>query len=505
MKSMLEVAQLISRQKVRKVDVLTEDVLNAKNSKFRDLYEGLRDGTIRSDREAAQRLYQAEPSDTRYRQLKSRFRKRLLNTLFFVDQSRPHRSSFDQTYHNCQRDWSLINILRVNGAQEASLQMARSLLTVCQNYGFAELTAQTARFLANHAAEIGDVKSGTKLQEIIDASNQTYQFELNSEAILRRARLLFNTTDTNSDLLEIEREVTQLQMDIDYTIQAAESAVLFYNHLETSCILARTLNDKERVIRLVDEMIAYSMVSSRQMEEKRVWKLCMWQVEMYIEFKDKFAGLEALHHLEARCKSGDEEWFNVAKARITLMISVGEPHEALKIIKQVFNHRNFKRLPAQVAEGFRLLHGITICFDLDSSNNLKKSHTATIESFLRKDATFGGDLQCLNAWRYLLKATFQFKLGQFNELGDTIAGLRHLSVKNLNAKKDSRLIAISHLLYRLERKHFKGELDQVGERHYHSLQMIEFSCSLSPDSFSPIDVEDLLALFGMNEIIGLPA
>jgi len=504
MKSMLAVAQLISRQKLRKMDVLTEDVLNAKNSKFRELYVGLRDGTIKSDREAAQQLYNAGPSDTRYRQLKSRFRKRLLNTLFFVDQSKPHRSSFDQTYHNCQREWSLINILRGNGAHGPALQMAKSLLTVCQNYGFAELTVQTARFLANSAAEKGDTKSSARLHEIIDSANQIYQFELNSESILRKARLLFNSTHAETNLAELERDVHHLQIEIDYTIQAADSAVLYYNHLETSCILARTLNNKKRVIQLVDEVIAYSMVSPRQMEETRVWKLCMWQVETQIERRDKVEGLEALHHLEARCKTGTDQWFKVQRASIALMIAVGEPLQAIGFLEKAMNHRNFKRLTAQAAEVFKLMEILAICFDLDWEGKLKQTHKRTITSFLKKDATFGGDLQNLNAWRYLLKAILQHKMDNREALSETISELRRLSVKQLNAKENKRLIAIAHLLYRSERKNFDGHLDRIGERYFDQLQMTHFQCSLRPNSFNPVDVEDLLVFFGINEISGLP-
>ncbi|MFK8057215.1 MAG: hypothetical protein AB8F78_13915 [Saprospiraceae bacterium] len=504
MKSMLAVAQLISRQKLRKIDVLTEDVLNAKNSKFRELYVGLRDGTIRSDREAALKLYDAGPSDARYRQLKSRFRKRLLNTLFFVDQSRPHRSSFDQTYHNCQRDWSLINILRVNGAEDPALQMTKSLLTVCLNYGFSELTVQTARFLANHAADIGDVKSGAQLQDIITTANKTYQVEIQSESILRRAQLLFHSTYSESNHAEIEQGVAQLQQEIDETLSATKSAMLFYNHLETSCILARTLSDKKRVISLVEDVIAYSMEAPRQLQENRVWKLCTWRLEAFIEQKDKTQGLEAVFHLEGRCKVGSEEWFGVQKHHIALMLGVGEYSEALRIAQSAQNHRNFRRIAPQEAEAFRLLELLAICFDQKMGNSSRYAHTSTVEAFLRKDATFGRDLQGLNAWRYLLKATLQHMLDKQTELRETIAAFRHLSVKHLNAKQDTRLIAMSQLLYRLERKHFRGELDRVGERYFNQLQMTIFHCSLRSDSFSPINVEDMLAFFGVNEFAALP-
>jgi len=505
MKSMLAVTQLISRQKLRKIDVFTEDVLNAKQSKFKELYEGLRDGTIRSDREAALKLYNSDPSDTRYRQLKSRFRKRLLNTLFFVDQSRPHRSSFEQTYHNCQRDWSLINILRVNGAEDSAIQMAKSLFTISQNYGFAELTIQSGSYLANDAATNGKLKGALAIEEIVEKATYSYQIELRSEAILRRARLLFNMPISDSARLESDEKRNQIQRDSDANALLSDSAMVFYNHTETSCILARLSNRSLEVISLVDGVISYSEESHRQMQEKRIWEMSMWQIEAYIQTKNKVRGLVALARIEARHKTGSTEWFEIQRARIALLLAVKEVEESTVVLKKITAHRNFKRLPAQEIEAFKLLEILTICSDTLFTATGKNTNRASIESFLRKDATFGGELQRLNAWRYLLKATLQHRTGDQKGLSDSIADLRNLSVKRLDAKRDARMIAMSQLLYRLERKNFSGILDRVGERYFHQVQSLGFRCALHPESFSPYNVEDLLTFFGINELVGLPA
>ena len=504
MKSILAVTQLITQQKLRKIDVLTEDTLNAKNSKFRELYIGLRDGSIRSDREAAQKLYNSDPSDVRYRQLKSRFKKRLLNTLFFVDQSKPHRSSFDQTYHNCQRDWSLINILRLNDVQEPALQMAKSLLSVCQKYWFAELTVQTARFLANHAAAIGDIKTTKQLQLVIARANKAYQLEIKAESILRRAHLLLLSSGREPSSAKINEEVRALQEEIDATKTTDESAVLYYNRLETNCLLARTIYEKQRVINLVDEVIIYSSVSPGHMRESRFIKLCMWQIEIFIEKRDQVRGLEAITRLEFRCKNGSELWFTLQKSKLALLLKSKAFVKAQKVADAVMKHRSFSLLSQQEIEIFRLLEMLTICFDDALSAHLKHPQNGKIQAFLNKDAAFRSDFQGLNAWRYLIKATLYRRLGLKEALGDTIAEFRHLSVKQLCSKHDTRLIAVSQLLYRMERKHFNGELDRVGVRYFNQLQGSPFQCNLEPNAFRPIDVVDLLAFFGLNEFAELP-
>lgn len=83
MKNLIEIAQIITKKKIRKIEIFDEHYLQNKSSKFNDFYEGLIQGKFKNDRDAAEHLYKSTPKDDKYRQLKSRFRKRLLNTLFF--------------------------------------------------------------------------------------------------------------------------------------------------------------------------------------------------------------------------------------------------------------------------------------------------------------------------------------------------------------------------------------------------------------------------------------
>jgi len=58
-------------------------------SKFNEFYDGLVSERFVDDEQAADFLYDTTPLDDKYRQLKSRFSKRLLNTLFFLDSNDP--------------------------------------------------------------------------------------------------------------------------------------------------------------------------------------------------------------------------------------------------------------------------------------------------------------------------------------------------------------------------------------------------------------------------------
>ncbi|HMW75311.1 MAG TPA: hypothetical protein PKD40_06625, partial [Saprospiraceae bacterium] len=101
MKHLLEISNIVSWKKVKKIEIFDEASLKNKSSKLNEFFEALMDGKFKTDRDAAALLYQSSPTDDKYRQLKSRFRKRLLNTLFFIDINLPSASNYTRAYFSC--------------------------------------------------------------------------------------------------------------------------------------------------------------------------------------------------------------------------------------------------------------------------------------------------------------------------------------------------------------------------------------------------------------------
>ena len=83
MKNLIEISKIVTKRKVKKIEIFDEYYLKYKSSKFNEFYEALAANKFKNDRDAATFLYNSTPTDPKYRQLKSRFKKRLLNTLFF--------------------------------------------------------------------------------------------------------------------------------------------------------------------------------------------------------------------------------------------------------------------------------------------------------------------------------------------------------------------------------------------------------------------------------------
>ena len=68
MKNLLEISHIVSKKKVRKIEILDSALLDSKSSKFADFYDSLMSSTLKTDRDAATHLYQCRPSHDKYLQ-----------------------------------------------------------------------------------------------------------------------------------------------------------------------------------------------------------------------------------------------------------------------------------------------------------------------------------------------------------------------------------------------------------------------------------------------------
>ena len=81
------IIQIISKRKLQNIEILDKSLIASKESILTQLYNGIEIGGLKTDEDAIKYLYKSinDENVKKFRQLKSRFKRRLLNTLFFLD------------------------------------------------------------------------------------------------------------------------------------------------------------------------------------------------------------------------------------------------------------------------------------------------------------------------------------------------------------------------------------------------------------------------------------
>jgi hypothetical protein len=125
MKDLQILANYVSLQKVKQVQIVTDD--SSFKGKSRLFYQLLTNGDIKTDEEAQQKLYNG-PNPESYRKLKYRLRQKLINTLFVVDGHQYGKSKDEKSEVNLIKLWAATEILTHRRLQGLSRRLQAQVL-----------------------------------------------------------------------------------------------------------------------------------------------------------------------------------------------------------------------------------------------------------------------------------------------------------------------------------------------------------------------------------------
>jgi hypothetical protein len=138
MNILTQIVQVLDRYKMRDIDILDS---KDSTSRYTELYRLIKDGTIKTDEDAAKHFYgnKAKPNEGKYRVFKTEFKSRLLNTLYFIDTNHPSFTDFQSAYYAAQHQWGAINLLYRRNIFFAANPLAERLLIDCKKFELTDL------------------------------------------------------------------------------------------------------------------------------------------------------------------------------------------------------------------------------------------------------------------------------------------------------------------------------------------------------------------------------
>lgn len=158
MQNLKQIISVVSRKRISKVEIFDKTLLSKKDSKFTELYNAIESGSINSDQEASVLLYN-EHNSASYRKLKSRFLKRLLNTLFFLDLNGANKGDkYRYCHYSCTKALMHAKLLRFFGGFGAASKVLKLKYADAKNYVFYDLLSEYSLFLLQYYGMTGNIK-----------------------------------------------------------------------------------------------------------------------------------------------------------------------------------------------------------------------------------------------------------------------------------------------------------------------------------------------------------
>ena len=138
MKYLSELIRIITKKQLQKNELLENEHLEQKDKLFSKFYFNLKKGKLKSDQDAALLLYGSKANNEKYRKLKSRFHKKLINNILLLDINSFKLPPSYLTEIQIKRDLGLASLFKAIGAFENARRLAKRALNAAEKYNYHE-------------------------------------------------------------------------------------------------------------------------------------------------------------------------------------------------------------------------------------------------------------------------------------------------------------------------------------------------------------------------------
>ncbi len=472
MKNLIEISKIVTKKKVRKIEIFDDHSLKHKNSKFNEFYEALMANKFKNDRDAASFLYDCSPTDDKYRQLKSRFRKRLLNTLFFLDVNLPSASSYDRAYFSCNKDWTLVKILMSNEAPHTSAALARQILTTALKFKFADVIVNCSRILRRYAAQNDDEKN----YEIYDQYSKQFQnvldAEIRSEELYQRVIMNYNKPMTKATDLE-ERIDTYCDALVGLS-EIYDSPIVIYNMYLVWAYRYEMLRDFDAMLEVCNKAEKYIEDNPTFYQDDKLATFQLKKMSAYLHSRDWKNGKVNAEKCLQSFPKGSTTWFTFMEYYLILAIHTDNHINALAIYNEAANNSKFKKLNARIREKWKI-YDIFLNYIIESQGDAnpvllsQRRKNFRVSRFINDPVLYPKDQRIFTILSVVAQMLFLLEKKGYNNAAERIDRLKSYANRQLKKDEYFRTIQFIRLLQQLVKADFQIENLSNVDKYYNRL------------------------------------
>ncbi len=426
-----QIVQVLDRYKLKDIDII--DSKNSE-SRYSEMYRLIKDGTIKTDEDAAKHFYGAEasPIDGKYRVFKTEFKSRLLNTLYFIDTNNPVFTDFQTAYYAAQHQWGAINLLYRRNLSDAANVLAERLLTDCKKYELTDLCVLILEKLKSiYARQIGDKKKYQNFKTQFWHYKAAWEAEILAQEAFDEIRIDY--VKSSAFRPETSLKAQAALNELEPLREKYDSFMFIFNYFAVKEAIYSAKHDWKGVIDVCDETLAIFETKPFTMKSymgviKNQKIIALLMLKRYKECQITLN--EALVLQEV----GNFNWFKTMEKKVLLAFHTTHYTEGVDTYKQVLALKEFKSLKGHSAEIWKLFEAhfylIKSLGSLDKTLELSFSKFR-LNKFLNDIPDFGHDKKGMNIPVLVIQIALMITEKMFDTLIDRIEAIEKYVVRNV--------------------------------------------------------------------------
>ncbi len=488
MKKLIEMSEIITQKRAKKIEVINKTVLNNKAHKLSQLYDGIISGKFKTDAVAAEALYNAPPSDSRYATLKNNFKKRLYNNFFYLDVNSPSYSDYKQAFYTCYKNLALCRILAAHSARLSAVELAEKTIKKAEQYLLTEIVIGCAHILKDHSSFIGNLKNHRKYRNIISHQLNLLKCETLAEDYYQDIIIHYSQSVASKN--ELFLLASKYIEDLKPMAKSCKSLSFQYSFHRIWALMHELKNDYRKALQVIQRFETYLDEYSVFKENDVIAKICTLKLDCNLHLNDFHKGEQAaLLALELHDKSKLNR-FVFFEFYFLLSIRTKKYTQALKIIIEVLDYPKFDYFPASKKEIWRIYEAY-MNFLIDT-NKLKADELKGLRikrfkasDFLKNVPIFTKDKRGYNVAILVIQILFMLIRQEFGGIIDRMDSLKTYRSRHLKREEDHRNKVFIKLLMIMEKQTF----DYHSTKEKASKYVIQLSKGHFKYEGSPVDAE----------------
>lgn len=474
MRNLLDIASILTKKKIAKIEILDEQILKQKDSLFGKFYKGLITGKIETDEDATQFLYGTpDPSDAKYRQLKSRFRRRLLNTLFFIDVNVPLASNYDQALLNCSKEWAIVEILFVYESRQSAVTLARQVFSTALKFHFASFIIKSARLLQEHALEEAREKEFRYYNSYLQQYLPVQAIEIEAETLCQEATLLYLHTHCDGECIKKIETIGNALIQLTEN-ESASKVVHFYMYAVWT-IYYEVLRDYEGMLEVCQNGEQFLKGNSDLFDKRKKSFFFVKRLSAYLHEHRYQEGKIHADEVLLYLSEDSLAWLDFMKYYLLLSLHTDHVINALAIFSRVASATSFKKLDGTRREEWELIEGMLhYLIDLQngSATLLPKQRRKTfkLSDFISRPIDYQQQQVNLTVQRVTLQILFLLHRHSYQGIAQRTEQLHQLARYELKKEGYERPYAFVRLLSQLNKADFNPKNMRNSEKYLQKLQ-----------------------------------
>lgn len=345
METLQELVNLVMQKRIKKVELFDENSRNKASNYFK-LFDGIHNKHYQSDQDASLDIYQCEPTEKKYLILKTRLKKKLLNTLFFIDiQKNGDVSDFEIAWQDTFQLLYQARVLYLSNTFHLAIPYLEKTLQKAQKYEVTAIEIECTNLLKDfYSQQENGYKTFLTYQEISVQLENRFLAEQTIERYFQELNIQFIRKKYDENYLA--QKASEYLQKSQILNEKHNSYRIQYNFLRIKTLYHQIQEDYDHVLNSLKEQEQYLQKNPQLISSKKIEALQLLNLNTFLHQKNT-KSITSFFEKVNQSTTNSPYWYELQEYHLLIHLHTQNFIAAAQVFQKVVSQNTFRHLSSE--------------------------------------------------------------------------------------------------------------------------------------------------------------